>query len=99
MLTGELIDAEEALRIGFINRVVPDDKLMEEAEKIALRISRNGPLSLRAIKESVIKCMGLTVEEGLMKEAELATDVFNSKDAREGPLAFKEKRAPKFVGE
>ena len=99
MLTGELIDAEEALRIGFINRVVPPDKLMEEAEKIALQILRNGPLSLRAIKRSVIECMGLTVEEGLMREAELATDVFNSKDAREGPLAFKEKRAPRFLGE
>ncbi|MFH1490975.1 MAG: enoyl-CoA hydratase-related protein [Pseudomonadota bacterium] len=99
MLTGELIDAEEALKIGFINRVVPHDRLMVEAERTALRIAGNGPLSLRAIKESVIKCMGLSLEEGLRKEAELAEKVINSKDAREGPRAFLEKRQPRFSGE
>jgi len=99
MLTGELIDAEEAFKIGFINRVVSHDKLMEEAEKVALRIVKNGPLSVRAIKESVIKCMGLTVEDGLIKESKLGWAVFNSKDAREGPQAFIEKLEPKFVGE
>lgn len=98
MLTGDLIDAEEALRIGFINRVVPHDRLMAEAEKTALRIAQNGPLSLKAIKESVIKCMGLSLEEGLMKEIELAKDVMNSQDAREGPRAFMEKRQPRFRG-
>ena len=98
MLTGELIDAEEALRIGFINHVVPHDRLMVEAEKTALRITQNGPLSLKVIKESVIKCMGLPLEQGLMKEAELAEMVIHSEDAIEGPKAFMEKRKPRFRG-
>jgi len=99
MLTGELIDAREALRIGFINRIVPHGNLMAEAEKTALRIAENGPLSIRAIKESVLKCMGLPLEEGLRKEAQVAEIVINSKDAREGPRAFMEKRKPRFRGE
>ena len=99
MLTGELIDAEEALRIGLINRVVPADRLMSEVEKIADRIIRNGPLSLRNIKKSVINCMGLTIEEGLDLEYRLGQEVFHSRDAREGPLAFMEKREPAFTGE
>ncbi|MBW2030101.1 MAG: enoyl-CoA hydratase/isomerase family protein [Deltaproteobacteria bacterium] len=99
MLTGDLIDAGEAFRIGFVNRVVPHDKVVEEAEKVALKIAQNGPLAIRAIKESVLSCMGLTEEEGLRKEAELAGPVFKSRDAREGPRAFKEKRKPQFTGE
>ena len=99
MLTGELIDAEEALRIGFINRIVPQAQLMEEAEKVAGRIASNGPLAVKNIKESVITCMGLTIEEGLTREYKLGREVFESKDAREGPRAFMEKREPKFIGE
>ena len=99
MLTGELIDAEEALRLGFVNRIVPQDQLMEEAEKVADRIARNGPLAVRNIKESVITCMGLTIEEGLKREYKLGREVFDSKDAKEGPRAFMEKREPKFIGE
>ncbi len=99
MLTGDLIDAEEALRIGFINRVVTKDRLMEEVETIANRIIRNAPLSLRNIKESVTACTGLTIPEGLEKEYKLGWDVFHSKDAKEGPRAFMEKREPRFKGE
>lgn len=99
MLTGTLIDAEEALRIGFINRIVSGENLMEEAEKVANRIIRNAPLSLKKIKESVITCMGLTIEEGLKKEYKLGREVFDSKDAKEGPKAFMEKREPRFMGE
>ena len=99
MLTGALIDAEEAMKIGFINRIVPGESLMEEAEKVAQTIIRNAPLSLRNIKKSVIECMGLTIEEGLGKEYTLGREVFDSKDAREGPRAFMEKREPRFRGE
>jgi enoyl-CoA hydratase len=99
MLTGELIDADEALRLGFINRIVPRGQLMAEAEKVARRIAANAPLAVRNIKESVITCMGLTVEEGLKREYKLGREVFDSKDAREGPRAFLEKREPGFRGE
>jgi len=98
MLTGELIDAQEALRIGFINRIVPQNKLLEEAEIVADRITRNGPLALQRIKESVINCLGLTLEAGLAKEQITGREVFNSEDAKEGPRAFLEKREPKFTG-
>ena len=99
MLTGDLIDAAEALRIGFINRIVPQDKLLEEAKNMANRIIRNGPLALRRIKESVIRCVGLSIEEGLAQEQILGREVFHSKDAKEGPRAFLEKREPRFSGE
>ena len=98
MLTGELIDAEEALRIGFINRIISQNNLLDEAERIAQRIVRNGPLALRRIKESVIRCAGLSIEEGLAQEQILGREVFHSKDAKEGPRAFLEKREPRFTG-
>lgn len=98
LLTGELISAQEALSIGFINKIVPAAKLMETAETIALRIAKNGPLAVRAIKESVIKVAGLTIQEGLDEEKKLAAPVFKSKDAKEGPRAFMEKREPQFAG-
>jgi len=99
MLTGNLIDAAEALRIGFVNRVASHDNVLKEAEKIAARITKNGPVSVKAVKESVIKSMGLTVSEGLMKESQFAKLVFGSNDAREGPRAFMKKREPRFSGE
>lgn len=98
LLTGELMEAEEALRLGFLNRVVPFENLIEEAEKIARIIAKNGPLAVEAIKRSVIVNSGKPLAEGLAKEFELAIPVFMSKDAQEGPRAFKEKREPVFVG-
>ncbi len=98
LLTGELIDAEEALKYGLINRIVPRENLMEEAEKTAAIIARNGPLAVKAVKQSVLNNFGLTTKQALEKEIEVATLVFMSKDAQEGPKAFKEKREPKFTG-
>lgn len=98
LLSGELMDAEDALGYGFINRVVPRDKVMEEAERWAGIISKNGPVAVSAIKEAVTLTSGLTLKEGLAKETELSTPVFLTKDAQEGPRAFKEKREPKYIG-
>ncbi len=99
LLTGELITAEEALQYGFINRIVPREGVVEEAEKIANIIVKNGPLAVSAIKKSVLNNIGLPVKEGLEKELEFSAPVFMSKDAQEGPRAFKEKREPQFKGE
>ncbi|MBU2514332.1 enoyl-CoA hydratase/isomerase family protein [bacterium] len=99
LLTGELITAEEALQYGFINKIVPRESLIEEAEKIAGIIAKNGPLAVSAVKQSVLNNIGLPVKEGLEKEFEYSAPVFMSKDAQEGPRAFKEKRAPQFKGE
>ena len=98
MMTGDLFSAEDALKMGFVNRVVPKEQLMEEAEKVARTIVNNGPLAVKAIKESVLKCMGQPITRGLSLEKEYGDKVFASEDAREGPLAFIEKRKPKFKG-
>ncbi|MEW6202582.1 MAG: enoyl-CoA hydratase-related protein [bacterium] len=98
LLTGERISADEAHRLGFVNRVVPREKVLEEAEKIAAKIAENGPISIKAIKESVIKNIGVPIKDGMMKEIEIGAPVFFTEDAKEGPRAFKEKRKPNFVG-
>jgi enoyl-CoA hydratase len=98
MLTGELIDAQEALRLGFINKVVPKGQVMEEAQRYANIIVKNGPLAIKAIKQGVLEGIGLPLKEGLAKELEYGIPVFLSEDAREGPRAFKEKREPQFKG-
>lgn len=99
LLTGELISAEEALAAGFINRIVPRDQVLAEAEKTARVIAANGPLAVKAIKQAVQANMGVPVKEALKQELEIAMPVFMSKDAQEGPRAFKEKRAPEYKGE
>ncbi len=98
LLTGELMDAEEACDLGFLNRVVPREKVMAEAERVARIIADNGPLAVTALKKAVIQNIGLTIAEGLAKEAEIGGPVFLTKDAQEGPRAFKEKRKPRYQG-
>jgi len=98
LLTGELMDADQALQCGFVNRVVPQDRVMEAAQKAAGIIVKNGPLAVANVKRSVQETTGLTLKEGLAREMELAISVFMSQDAQEGPRAFKEKREPCFKG-
>jgi len=98
LLTGELITAKEALQYGFLNRVVPPSQVMEEAERFARLIVKNGPVAVSAVKKAVYSNTGLTLSQGLAKEHEYALPVFMSEDAKEGPRAFKEKREPQFKG-
>ncbi|MBT4264178.1 MAG: crotonase/enoyl-CoA hydratase family protein [Deltaproteobacteria bacterium] len=99
LLTGELISAQEALDFGLINRIVPRDQVVVEAEKTATLIAKNGPLAVLAIKKAVQANLGVPVKEALAKELEIAMPVFLSKDVQEGPRAFKEKREPVYKGE
>jgi E-phenylitaconyl-CoA hydratase len=99
LLTGESIDAQEAYRIGLVNRVVAPDQLLPEAMKLAERICRNAPLAVQAAKEAVYRGMDLPFSEGMRLEQSLADPVFQSEDAKEGPRAFFEKRPPVFKGE
>ncbi len=96
LLTGEPIDAQRAYGIGLVNRVVPHAELLPEAMKLAEKICRNGPLAVRTAKEIAVRALGL--EPGFVLEKALGARVMESEDAREGPRAFTEKRAPQFKG-
>jgi enoyl-CoA hydratase len=71
---------------------------MEEAERFAHIIIKNGPFAVTAIKKSVLSCMGHTLQDALAKEWEFAASVFETEDAQEGPRAFMEKREPQYTG-
>jgi enoyl-CoA hydratase len=98
LLTGDIITAAEAERIGLIGRVVPDGDALPMALEIADKIAANGPLAVRAIKRSVQETEGLPETEALKIELEIGAPIFATADAREGTLAFKEKRAPHYEG-
>jgi enoyl-CoA hydratase len=98
LLTGDTISAQEAWRLGLINKVVPHDKVMETARQYADTIAGNGPLAVRGIKESVKNSFNMSQKEAFAAETQIAVKVLQSEDAREGPKAFKEKRKPVFKG-
>ena len=98
ILTAERIDSTAALRAGLISRVVPLAELMPTALHLAQTICTRGPLAVRAAKESILRGLDMTLEQGLALEALLARNVGHSEDAREGPRAFAEKRKPQFQG-
>lgn len=97
-LSGELIDAEEAYRIGLVNRLVPVDELTATGEEMAASFAKGAPLALRYIKEAIHQGAGLSLEHGLRLESDLATMVLTTDDSKEGPKAFVEKRPPAWNG-
>ena len=97
LLTGEPINAQRALEVGLVNRVVPADQVLSTAMALAAKICENGPLAVRTSKEIAVRSLGL--EPGFVLEKALAARVFASDDAKEGPRAFAEKRKPEFKGE
>jgi enoyl-CoA hydratase len=98
ILTGELIDAETAERIGLVDEVVDDDTLRERAAALAGRIAGHSPVALRLIKEAVRAAAEMPLTAGLAFERELFVTAFSSEDRTEGVAAFLEKRAPDFRG-
>ncbi len=98
MLTGEAISAEEAWRLGLVNRVVPAADLMPAARSIARRICENGPLAVQAVKRTVVASSGQSLKQAYQLEDEAKRIVMASEDAREGPRAFMEKREPVYRG-
>ena len=96
LLTGALITADEALQFGFVNYVIEDVKV--KATEIAEKIAANGPLAVKAIRRSARACLGLPEREAMKIETEISAPVFQTEDAKEGPRAFMEKRAPKYQG-
>ncbi len=96
ILMAQRIDAQEALRLGLINRVVPAPEVMPTALKMAETILQNGPLAVRAAKEAIVRGLSLPLEEGLRLESVLQSYLLRTEDAVEGPKAFAEKRKPTF---
>ncbi len=99
LLSGEPIDAREALRIGLVTRVVPADALLAEADKLMRTVLANGPLALKLTMEAVDRGLDMTLEEGLALEADAFGLVAATDDMKEGLRAFLEKRAAKFRGQ
>jgi enoyl-CoA hydratase len=98
ILTGKSISAEEAHRIGLVNRVVPPESLMGEAKRVATEIASKPPISIRAAKEAILRAQDTTLEVGLELERKLFYMLFATEDGKEGMKAFLEKRKPNFKG-
>ncbi len=98
VFSGKIIDAEEACRIGLVNRVVPHDQLLEECISLAQMISAKSPVAVRLCKESVNNGVEMDLDRGCAYELDLFSLCFASSDQKEGMKAFLEKRSPKFTG-
>jgi enoyl-CoA hydratase len=97
-LTGEMIDAAEALRIGLVQRVVPIGELLPEAKRIAQAIAAKAPLAVAATKRAIYDGAALSLSDGLALEARHFGAMFETADFREGTQAFLSKRKPVFRG-
>jgi enoyl-CoA hydratase/carnithine racemase len=98
ILTGELMDAQEAIRIGLVSRVVPAEKVITTVMGLAKDMALKSPISLQYCKEAIVKGMDMTLEQGLRLEADLYFLMHTTHDRKEGIRAFQEKRKPEFKG-
>lgn len=98
LITGARFDAQWALRHGLVNYVVPADQVVPKARELAQTICENGPLAVRAAKQSALQGLEMSLEDGLKQEIEFSRKVIGTEDAREGPLAFAQKRKAEYKG-
>ena len=98
VLTGRMITADEALRWGLVNKVVPAESLLGEARAWAAEIASLPPLAVRLAKEAVLKSFDTTIEGGLAFERKNFYLLFSSEDQKEGMRSFLEKRRPQWKG-
>jgi enoyl-CoA hydratase/carnithine racemase len=98
LLMGRIIDAQEAYRIGLVNVVVPQEKLMSTAFEWAEQICKLAPLAVRAVKEAMIRGSAMSLQDGMALEKLLFDKIAGTEDFEEGVNAFKEKRKPVFKG-
>ena len=97
-LSGDPVDAEHALRIGLLNRLYPQDKLLDETMAYAQKLASRAPLAQQLGKEVVLRALGRPVEEGLRLESRSFHDLAYTEDLAEGTAAFREKREARFKG-
>jgi enoyl-CoA hydratase/carnithine racemase len=98
ILTGRTVDAAEALKLGLVEEVVPAAELIDRAVAFAELMAANAPVALRMAKAAVTRGAELSLEDGLKLEQDLASFLYTTDDAKEGPKAFLEKRPPVWVG-
>ena len=98
ILTGERITANEALRVGLVDEVVPHDQLEAKTMDVATKIAEKSPVAVRLAKEAVKAAARMPLDEGLRYEQSLFSLVFTTKDKDEGVRAFLEKRRPEWKG-
>ncbi|MFT4570591.1 MAG: enoyl-CoA hydratase [Hyphomicrobiaceae bacterium] len=98
LLTGNHYTAAESLAMGLIGTVVDDGFAMSKAREFALKIAENGPVAVRNVKRAVLEADAVPEDKAREIEMRLGMEVFATKDAKEGPRAFKEKRKPVFTG-
>jgi enoyl-CoA hydratase len=98
LLCADIIDAQRALAMGLLNAVVPQELLLDKAFEYAARITKNAPLAIQATKRSALEGLKLDMREAYRNEARISREVFATEDAKEGPRAFAEKRAPRWSG-
>jgi enoyl-CoA hydratase/carnithine racemase len=98
ILTGDPIDAETALRIGLVNRILPASQMLDSALRLAATIAKRGPLAVIAARRAILEGQTLGLGAGLIAERDIFFEIMKTDDAREGPAAFTEKREPRFQG-
>ena len=96
LLCADLIPAQRAYEMGVLNAIVPRDELLDTAYEYAHRITANAPLAVQATKQSVCEGLGMSLADAYRNEAAISSYIFQTEDAKEGPLAFAEKRAPRW---
>lgn len=98
LLCADRLDARRAHEMGLLNEIVDEDDLLDAAFRMAARITKNAPLAVQATKRSVIEGLKTDMRAAYKLEAAISQEVFSTEDAKEGPKAFAEKRAPVWQG-
>jgi enoyl-CoA hydratase/carnithine racemase len=98
ILTGRTVAAPEALAIGLVEYVLPKEELLARAIALAAEMAANAPVAVRMAKNAIVRGAEMPLADGLRLEQDLASLLYTTDDAREGPLAFLEKRAPQWQG-
>lgn len=98
ILSGGIYSAQEAFQAGLVNKVVPTSDYLTEAKKVASKIAEKSPIALHQAKTAILRSLEHPLQEGLALERKLFYDLFDTADAKEGMLAFLEKRKPQFIG-